>query len=244
MRRTDLNTFWKGLALVGLCVAFCSAGLTQTAAPRIVLGKLGQTLKSTSIYATTSTRSRVYYKPKPYEYIVIRSTKSEAWYGVLLANGRIGYIRTEAVASLPYEVTADRPGGSRPGTTQVASRSGNSLASYSLNFVGTPYKWGGNDPWKGIDCSAFVKFLYGQVGVNLPRTAAEQALVGQPIRRLEELRQGDRLYFWDSKRGKIGHTGMYIGNGYFVHSSSGKGGVTTDYLGQQKWLKILIAARR
>jgi len=68
--------------------------------------------------------------------------------------------------------------------------------------------------------------------------------VGTPVTRLEDLQPGDRLYFWDAKRGMIGHTGIYLGGGYFVHSSRGHGGVNTDYLGQKKWLNILVAARR
>ncbi|MBI3720982.1 MAG: C40 family peptidase, partial [Fimbriimonas ginsengisoli] len=131
----------------------------------------------------------------------------------------------------------------RPGPS-VASRNGSALAQYSLNFVGAPYQWGGNSTMTGIDCSGFVKQIYGAIGVSLPRTAAEQVSVGQPILRLEDLQSGDRLYFWDSRRGKVGHTGIYLGNGYFVHSSSGKGGVSTDYLGAKKWLKLLVAARR
>ncbi len=235
---------WMGMILALALLASAVSALAQSGAARVVLGKLGQTLKATTIHASMSTRARSYYKAKPYEYIVIRPSKSENWYAVLLANGRLGYIRTEAVASLPYEVTADRPTRKRAGSSGAVSRGGGTLADYSLNFIGTPYRWGGNDPLSGIDCSAFVKFLYGKIGVPLPRTAAQQALVGHPIMQLEDLRQGDRLYFWDAKRGKIGHTGMYIGNGFFVHSSSGKGGVTTDYLGAERWRKILVAARR
>jgi cell wall-associated NlpC family hydrolase len=129
----------------------------------------------------------------------------------------------------------------------VASRGGDArskMADYSLKFQGTPYVWGGNDELNGIDCSGFVKKMYGKIGLSLPRTAAEQALVGKPIYNLEDLQKGDRLYFWDKKRGKIGHTGIYLGDGNFVHSSSGRGGVATDYLGSDRWLKILVAARR
>ena len=55
---------------------------------------------------------------------------------------------------------------------------------------------------------------------------------------------GDRLYFWDSKRGIVGHTGIYLGKGYFEHSSRTHRGVDTDYLGDPKWMRILVAARR
>jgi cell wall-associated NlpC family hydrolase len=85
--------------------------------------------------------------------------------------------------------------------------------------------------------------MYGKIGIELPRTAAEQALVGEPITRLEQLRKGDRLYFCDKSRHRIDHTGMYMGDGTFIHSSHGKGGVAITPL-TRSWLSILVAARR
>jgi cell wall-associated NlpC family hydrolase len=215
-------------------------------AEKKVIGKLGQATEATPIFSSMTKRAHVYYKVKQYEYLVISSAPRDNWMRVLLQNGQYGYVPAETVAKLPYEVTAEVPRysamSSRGAVATPSSRS--SIANYGLNFVGTPYVWGGNDLNHGIDCSGFVKKLYGMVGVSLPRTAAEQALVGQPITRLENLQSGDRLYFWENKRGKIGHTGIYLGNGYFVHSSRGHNGVATDYLGQQKWLRILVAARR
>jgi len=233
------------LALVVASVAF--AGAQEK---RVVLGKLGQAIKETKILSKPG--GRAYYTAKPYEYLVLRTSDRPGTYKVLLQNGRDGYVSTDDVARLPYDVTRPASTRSTPptlasrssGTTKLSSQSRASVAEYSLNFTGTPYVWGGNDPNKGIDCSGFVKYLYGQIGVSLPRTAAEQVNVGQAITRLEDLQPGDRLYFWSSSRNKIGHTGIYLGNGYFCHATSSKGKVTTDYLGTDKWLKILVAARR
>ncbi|MCG9894787.1 MAG: C40 family peptidase, partial [Fimbriimonadaceae bacterium] len=118
-----------------------------------------------------------------------------------------------------------------------------------FNYIGTRYVWGGNSLTGGIDCSGFVKELYEGIGVNLPRTAREQARVGKPIERLEDLRAGDRLYFWDRRRGYIGHTGIFLGyhpdgGAYFIHSSSNNRGVATDDLRNPKWRNILVGARR
>lgn len=216
--------------------------------PQVHLGRLGQALEASPIKASPNSSSRTYYKVKPYEYLVVDASKYSGWKRVLLQNGRYGYIKTAVVAELPYEVTADAPSNSRAtGTpTSRSSSAGMYLVSRGLQFqdAGVRYKWGGTNPNTGIDCSAFVKQLFGEIGMKLPRTAAEQALVGTPIKNLEDLQAGDRLYFWSSSRNKIGHTGIYMGNGYFVHSSSGKGKVSTDYLGSPKWLKILVAARR
>ncbi len=232
------------LAMVLVLGALASASAQEK---RVVLGKLGQAIKETKILSKPG--GRAYYTVKPFEYLVLKTSDKPNTFKVLLQNGKDGYVNADDVAKLPYDVTrpaqtAPTASTKRSGTTALTSRSRESVAQYSLNFTGTPYVWGGNDPNKGIDCSAFVKYLYGQIGVNLPRTAAEQVNVGQPITRLEDLQPGDRLYFWSSSRNKIGHTGIYLGNGYFCHATSSKGKVTTDYLGTDKWMKILVAARR
>lgn len=216
---------------------------TQATAAERVLGKLGQTIEPTKIYSRPSSSSRVYYRANAYEYLVIRAGKSKTWLQVVMERGIIAYIKADSVARLPHEVTVEEVNTPSRMARVVPTSSRSAAAAEAARYHGTPYKWGGNDLYKGIDCSGFVKKLYGMIGISLPRTAAEQALVGQPITRLEDLQPGDRLYFWEKKRNKIGHTGIYTGNGYFYHSSVGKGGVDQDYL-SERWLKILVAARR
>jgi cell wall-associated NlpC family hydrolase len=224
-------------ALVTLCFS--------QADKKVVLGKLGQALQPVAIKASPRTSAKTYYKVQPYEYLVIQSSQSKGWFKVLLENWQYGYVQANHIARLPYDVTADSPPPPSRATGSASSRAAAAADRGSqLTNRGIRYKWGGTDPSTGIDCSAFVKMLYGDVGMNLPRTAAEQAHVGFPVKRLEDLQKGDRLYFWSYSRNKVGHTGVYLGNGYFVHSSSGKGGVTTDFLGAKNWLKILVAARR
>jgi cell wall-associated NlpC family hydrolase len=229
-----------------ICSILVGFGIITLGFPKVVLGKLGQSIKRTGIYASPTSRSRLYYQARSYEYLVLRSSSTKGWYRVLLQNGRFGYIKAQTVACLPYEVTAkEQPRVQNTMTAStVSSDAGAFVANYGLNYIGTPYKWGGNDINRGIDCSGFVKKLYGVIGKNLPRTAAEQAKVGTPIYRLEDLRPGDRLYFYSASRKKIGHTGIYLGQGNFVHSSSTHKGVATDVLMKPKWLKILCAARR
>lgn len=239
--------FFKPMLAV---LAACAVLVSPAVAEKVVLGKLGQVTEAAKIYSKPTSHSRLYAKINAFEYIVVRRVNDD-WFKVLLQNGRYGYVDADCVAQLPYEVSQGSTKG-RAGSTAsrrfsrgTAGASGSAAAAnYALNFVGTPYEWGGNDPRTGIDCSGLVQQMFGAFGQNLPRTAAEQALVGTPIRRLEDLRKGDRLYFWEAKRGKIGHTGIYLGNGYFVHSSVSHHGVATDYLGSPKWLHLLVAARR
>ena len=195
-----------------------------------VLGNLGQALESTRIYASPNTKSRVFYTAKQYQYLIV-TNYNDNYHKVVMSNGIYGYARASKVAMLPQVVRQ----------SNTSSRA--AAAKKGLNYIGTPYVWGGDNISSGIDCSGFVKKLYGDIGINLPRTAAEQAKVGTPIQRLEDLRAGDRLYFWEKKRATIGHTGLYLGNGYFVHSSRGHNGVNTDRL-TERWQHILVAARR
>lgn len=234
-----MKTFLLPIASLTILVS-ATAASAQT---RVVIGKLGQATNASAIHTQPNGYSPIYYRVKAYDYLIVQPARSAAWLKVVMSNGQYGYMPSAAVAQLPYQVLGQQP--SRVNSRQLlASRDGASMANYALNFIGTPYKWGGNDINNGIDCSGFVKKIYGTVGKSLPRTASEQALVGQPITRLEDLRSGDRLYFYEKARNKIGHTGIYLGNGYFIHSSSGHKGVATDYLGKPNWLRILVAARR
>jgi cell wall-associated NlpC family hydrolase len=216
-----------------------------TGESRVVLGRVGQVLEPAKVHTRASSRSSIYFRVKPNDILVVNANAPKGWAKVLLNTGGYGYIPVESVEILAYEVTSAAPARNTP---LMASRGSNSArgaaAEKGLEFQGTPYEWGGNDIRNGIDCSGFVQKLYGAIGINLPRTAAQQAMVGTPVTDYEDLRKGDRLYFWDFKRNKIGHTGLYLGNWQFVHSSSSRGGVAVDDIRNRKWLSILVAARR
>lgn len=97
-----------------------------------------------------------------------------------------------------------------------------SVVAFARQQIGRRYVFGGTSPTRGFDCSGFTQYLGRAFGVNLPRTAAQQARVGQEIPRDRNLlRPGDLLTF--GRRGRITHIGVYVGNGRFVHASSGAG---------------------
>lgn len=255
--------------MLGLVLASAIA-LAQTAtdpnspakADSLKIGQLGQSIEATKIYPRMDDKSKPIWDLKPYSYLVVNETKYSKWLAVLLSNGKTGYILSAKVAQLPYDVQVPKGfkigGGAR--TSTVTSRGGGGretsnphdkqeMLEYSFKYIGTPYKWGGNSLTGGIDCSGFVKELFEMIDVNLPRTAAEQAKVGKAITRLEDLQPGDRLYFWDKKRNKIGHTGIFLGyfqdgGAYFIHSSTTNKGVATDDLREAKWRNMLVGARR
>ena len=241
------NKLVRNQCLIPCFLTFFLLGLTfnhtSALASVKILGQLGQAISKTSIHAHPDSKSRTYYQLKPYEYIIVKSFKKTQWLIVSMQRGIYGYVRAEKIAVLPYQVNSNQT--QNPSLRiPLGGGRGSWIASSSLKYIGIPYRFGGNDLRGGIDCSAFVQKLYGQIGVSLPRTAAEQALVGHTISRLEHLQTGDRLYFWEHKRKKIGHTGIYLGNGFFVHASSNRKGVATDDLRNPKWQKLLVAAKR
>ena len=217
------------------------------------LGKLGQTISKTTIFRKPSRKSPAMAEVNSYRYLVINPTDNNSWLAVTMSDGSIGFVDSDTVAKLPYEVTMDDKKHGAHGVPTATIPAPNSAKQEaiqeSFKYIGTPYKWGGENLNSGIDCSSFVQKLYSRAGISLPRTAKEQAIIGQKVARLEDLQPGDRLYFWSSKRGSIGHTGIFLGyfqdgGAYFIHSSSSNHGVATDDLRNPKWRRILVDARR
>src|SRR5688572_417898 len=129
------------------------------------------------------------------------------------------------LASLPAAAVAQEgpipaPGRGPRFSLQVRQDSVVMLARQQL---GRRYVYGGNGP-SGFDCSGFTRYLMRAVGVDVPRTAAQQARAGEVIPRDRSLlRPGDILTF--GRRGRVSHVGVYVGNGRYIHASSANGRV-------------------
>lgn len=84
--------------------------------------------------------------------------------------------------------------------------------------VGTPYRYGGSTPAQGFDCSGLVFYVYGQQGIAVPRTAAQQFAAATPIRE-QDLKPGDLVFFrLAGPRDEVSHVGIYSGQRRFVHA--------------------------
>lgn len=96
------------------------------------------------------------------------------------------------------------------------------LCQYAKQFLGNPYVWGGTSLTKGADCSGFVKSVFANFGVSLPRTSREQANTGSKIS-ASDLQPGDLVFY--AKGGTVNHVALYIGGGQVIHASSPKTGI-------------------
>lgn len=114
----------------------------------------------------------------------------------------------------------------------------------ALSMLGTPYKFGGSNPEKGLDCSGFVKHVYKEsAGINLPHSAKDMSKEGEEVAE-SELKPGD-LVFFNTRKQPNSHVGIYIGDGEFVHASSTRHKeVSISRLDQTYWAKRFNGARR
>jgi cell wall-associated NlpC family hydrolase len=102
-------------------------------------------------------------------------------------------------------------------TPAIASDWGDRLVSRAMNYLGTPYRYGGTSPSTGFDCSGFVYYLYGAVfGQRIPRMPHDMVREGTPVAR-GDLQRGDLVLF--GHRGTFTHIGIYAGNDQFVHAT-------------------------
>lgn len=116
-----------------------------------------------------------------------------------------------------------------------------SLIGLSHRFIGTRYRWGATGP-SAFDCSGFLQYVYKRMGVALPRTTHAMYAAGRPVPPAQ-LKPGDMVFFTTYRRGPS-HAGIYIGNGQFIHSSSGYGSVTITPLSKEYYKKRYLGARR
>ncbi len=119
----------------------------------------------------------------------------------------------------------------------------NAVLMRAISLVDTPYRWGGNTPEAGFDCSGLVNYIYrDMLNMRLPRTTADLIKLEGPKIRPEQLAGGDLVFFGTG--GKVSHVGIYVGEGRFVHAPSSGGTVRLDRLDGAWWRDHYSGARR
>ena len=117
-----------------------------------------------------------------------------------------------------------------------------SVTVYAIGLVGTPYRWGGNTPESGFDCSGLIAHVYQKnARLQSPRTVAELKSWGSPLT-ASELRTGDLVVFIKGEQAT--HAGIYVGEGRFVHAPSTGGRVRLDKLNTPYWSSYKVTYSR
>ncbi|RXZ32448.1 peptidoglycan endopeptidase [Oxalobacteraceae bacterium CAVE-383] len=132
---------------------------------------------------------------------------------------------------------------STPPAPQPASETGNEVALYALDLIGTGYRFGGKNPQAGLDCSGMVSYIYRQAaGISVSGSAADIARRGREIDP-KTLRPGD-LVFFNTEHKPFSHVAIYIGENRFVHAPSTNGHVRIDRLDNHYYAERYEMARR
>jgi cell wall-associated NlpC family hydrolase len=142
--------------------------------------------------------------------------------------------QSQAVTSTTFGVGAATP----EGASVVPSSSYGGAAGVALSQIGTPYVWAGSTPGGGFDCSGLVMYAYSKMGVSLPHSSYAQWNIGTAVPK-DQLQAGD-LVFFDG----LGHEGMYIGNGQFVHAPHTGDVVKVSNLDSGYYASAYVGARR
>lgn len=115
----------------------------------------------------------------------------------------------------------------------------------ALGLVGTPYRWGGNTPDSGFDCSGLINFVYRDMtGIKLPRSTREMISMRAPSVPVQALQTGDLVFFATSGGRTVSHAGIYVGEGRFVHAPRTGGTVRLDSLQSSYWQRAYLDAKR
>ena len=148
--------------------------------------------------------------------------------------------RNQSGTNPEFTALAD-DGSALPSSLKAAA---NDVLFQAIGLVGTPYRYGGNSPETGFDCSGLITFVFLQsAGLKLPRTTRELIDIDAPTVANDRLYPGDLVYF-NTRGGRVSHIGIYVGERRFVHAPSTGGTVRMDDIDSEYWRKHYVDAKR
>ena len=197
--------------------------------------------------------------------------REHGWYKLRFSKGTVAWVRGDYLSPVHAEVTHERTyashshrrshtthsetrhyatasptrhrRGHTPELTLDPSEVGNdAVLKTAVSYRGTRYSYGASSR-SATDCSGFTLQVMRKHGINLPRTAHEQSGVGERVGK-SGLKKGDLVFFHTNRSQRVNHVGIYIGNGKFIHASSGGGHVQVNSLNDGYYSRRLVGARR
>ena len=151
---------------------------------------------------------------------------------LLLKSGVMAFLVALAIFFSPV-------GGSHQ--AEASTISSEDFTTKAKEFIGVKYRYGGTST-AGFDCSGYVRHVFSQLGVSLPRTSASMYDTGTEVSK-SDLAVGDLVFFNTSGRG-VSHVGIYIGGDKFIRSMSGTGVTITDINDKWYWGSRYVGAKR
>lgn len=161
----------------------------------------------------------------------------------------LGLVALALFALAPLPATAQGTPPARSFATSAAATASKvwsgaqDVAIYALGLIGVDYRYGGNSPESGLDCSGLVRYVFQEVtGVTLPRTSKEMSGLGAKVA-AGDLKPGD-LVFFNTRRFQFSHVGIYLGDNRFIHAPTTGSEVEIARLSESYWQKHFNGARR
>ncbi len=162
---------------------------------------------------------------------------------VLLAAGLTTACGREGVRPTPPRTQAPPATRAWPATTPADPARANAVLMRAISLVGTPYRYGGNTPESGFDCSGLVNYVFrDMLDLRLPRTSRDLAAWQGPRIDPDRLTTADLVFFGSG--GNVSHVGIYVGEGRFVHAPTTGGTVRLDRLDGPYWRDRYSGAKR
>ena len=182
----------------------------------------------------------------------------EGWYEIKIGN-QIGYVSNKYISNTKVAETTSRgtsvssreetiknPINNEQVTNKTENKNettGSAIVDYAKKYLGYKYVSGGSSPEKGFDCSGFTQYIFKNFGIQLNRASRDQIKNGTPVER-NNIQLGDIVLFNDDSNKTIGHVGIYIGDGNFIHASNPSDGVKITSLSTSYYKTRYVGARR
>lgn len=224
-------------------ITMAAAGLVSLAISATAFASPATVERSVNFRAAPSTDSKVYQTLKPGTAIDVQQQVNRYWLKVSV-NGKVGYLSPSYIS---YDA---KPAPTPPPTQQPApapapsAKLADKIIQHAKDLKGiTHYQYGANKAPTLLDCSSFTKYVFGKEGIELKWGTSYQKDAGKFVER-SKLAPGDLVFFRVGSSTSIGHVGIYVGGGEFIHNSPSFDGVGISSMTTGYWSTRYVTGRR